>query len=252
MEYSLKLALMQPACSNRVIFINLANLGISMSSHKLNRRALLQIGLGAGAGVVGGRLLSPKAEAENAVGCATFYPRRDQLDKDIDLTLIKGHKQRAAGDVVYISGQVLDDDCRPVAGALVEIWQANKHGRYAHEADPNPAPLDPHFQGWGQVISDEQGRYSFKTIIPGAYPAGQDWWRPPHIHFKVSKRGYHELITQMYFAGNKLNDKDFILLDIAASERPKVIVKFEKGKQEDAPGSQRGVFNIVLRPVRRG
>jgi protocatechuate 3,4-dioxygenase beta subunit len=145
----------------------------------------------------------------------------------------------------------MDEKLQPIAGALIDIWQANKHGRYHHEDDPNPAPLDTNFQGWGQIKSDAQGRYVFKTVIPGAYPVSQSWWRPPHIHFKVSMRGFHELTTQMYFSGHALNSKDRILQGIPDSERDKVIVEFIQGTKGDDPGSKRGQFDIVLCSVKK-
>lgn len=222
---------------------------------RMTRRALLQIGLIV-AGAATGRLFA-KTTNDNR-SCETpaqtqgpFYPKHEQADTDLDLTHIKGHSEHAKGDIIYVSGQVMDDHYKPVPGALVDVWQANKHGRYHHEYDTNPAPLDLNFQGWGQIRADDEGRYRFKTIIPGAYPVNEEWSRPPHIHFKVSKRGYHELITQMYFADHALNEKDRILLALPESERGKVIVAFEAGLADDEPGAKRGQFNIMLRRVRK-
>ncbi len=187
-------------------------------------------------------------------GCETpaqtegpFFPKHEQVDKDLDLTKIEGHADQALGEVVYISGQILGDDFKPVPNALIDVWQANKHGRYHHEDDPNPAPRDEHFQGWGKITSDEEGRYRIKTIVPGAYPVDEEWWRPPHLHFKVSKRGYHELITQMYFDGNALNEEDAILLEIPEEHRDRVVVSFVEGTAGDDPGSKRGKFNSCTR-----
>ena len=222
---------------------------------KITRRAMMQIGLVAAAGAATGNLL---AQPTDDTSCVTpsqtegpFYPKHEQADKDLDLTLIKGHAERAEGETIYVNGQVLDDHCKPVPGALVDVWQANKHGRYHHDDDPNPAPLDANFQGWGQIKTDDQGGYRFKSIVPGPYPVDDQWWRPPHIHFKVSKRGYHELTTQMYFAGHALNGKDHILLGLPEAERGKVIVEFAEGSADDEPGVKRGHFNIMLRRVRK-
>lgn len=224
---------------------------------KMTRRSLLQVGLGVAAGAATGNLLAEATDTGTA--CETpaqtegpFYPQHAQADRDLDLTLISGHAERAEGDIIYVSGLVLDDHYKTVPGALVDVWQANKHGRYRHEHDPNPAPLDANFQGWGQIRTDDRGRYTFKTIIPGAYPVDTHWWRPPHIHFKISKRGYHELTTQMYFAGHALNEKDGILLALPEAERGKVIVEFGEGSAEHEPGAKRGEFNIMLHRVRRG
>lgn len=224
------------------------------ASSKITRRSILQLGLGAAAGAISGSLFaqSKTAQTLSATPSQTegpFYPIHDQDDKDLDLTQIKGRSERAQGDVIYVSGHVLDEHYNPVPDALVDIWQANTHGRYDHEDDPNPAPLDKNFQGWGQIKTDKQGHYRFKTIVPGAYPVNEEWWRPPHIHFKVSKRGFHELTTQMYFPDHELNDKDGILLDTPEKDREKLILALTESNANDESGSKRGVFNIMLRQV---
>ncbi|MEP0547226.1 MAG: protocatechuate 3,4-dioxygenase [Rhodothermales bacterium] len=220
------------------------------TSKKMNRRAMLHASLGVGVGVLGAGFMPGARPAE---GCETpaqtegpFFPTRPPIDNDIDLTTIRGRADRAEGVVIGISGQVLDEGLQPVPGALVDIWQANRHGRYAHEADPNPAPLDPAFQGSAQLRTDAEGRYRFTTIIPGAYPAAEGWMRPPHIHFKVARRGFHELITQMYFAGEALNDADRLLQ--AVPERERLVVTLMDGEPHDVP-AKTGVFNIVLQRV---
>ncbi|MES2801690.1 MAG: protocatechuate 3,4-dioxygenase [Bdellovibrionota bacterium] len=175
-----------------------------------------------------------------------FYPIVDQLDKDSDLINLKGSSHQAIGEVVIIEGLVTDQNCVPVKNALVEIWQACHTGKYNHAADPNPAELDPNFQYWGKAITDEKGFYRFRTIIPGAYPADTDWERPPHIHFKISALRHRELITQMYFAGQALNDKDLILQDLSATDQDKVVVAFKNRADQQHPVGQ---FNIQIRKL---
>lgn len=172
-----------------------------------------------------------------------FYPLADQVDKDADLIIVNGSPDIAQGKIVIIQGIVSDQNCNPVAGVLVEIWQACQTGRYNHPSDPNTSPLDPHFQYWGKATTNAKGEYRFRTIIPGAYQADIDWMRPPHIHFKVSKHGFMELTTQMYFAGHKLNDSDKILQRHSKPDQKKLIVSFE-----DGPGLQHptGQFNINI------
>ena len=152
-----------------------------------------------------------------------FYPVVAQKDKDFDLTIIEGHEAQAKGEVVIIEGRVLNTDGEPIPDATVDLWQANAAGRYRHPHDPNDAPLDPNFQGWAIVPSGTKGGFRFKTIIPGAYPASRDWMRPPHIHFKVTKRGYVELITQMYFPGHALNQEDLLLKRKGPEEQKRMI-----------------------------
>jgi len=221
---------------------------------KITRRAMLQVGLGAAAGIATGTLL---AQTPEEASCGTpaqtegpFYPRHRQADRDVDLTRIEGRTASAVGEVIYVSGRVLDNHGEPIAGAWVDVWQANHHGRYDHEDDPNPAPLDPNFQGWGQVKTDASGAYRFRTITPGAYPVDDKWSRPPHIHFKVSKRGYHEVTTQMYFEGHALNEKDQLLMALSEPERKKVVVAFHS--TDDAPDGRHGQFDLELCRVREG
>ena len=168
----------------------------------------------------------------------------------MDLTTVRGRNGRAQGQLIYVLGTVLDENCQPVPQALVEIWQACASGKYNHPGDSNPAPLDPYFQYWGRSLTNEQGRYLFKSVVPGAYPAGNGWIRPPHIHFKVHRLGFHELTTQMYFAGNKYNTGDRILSQLPPAERNKLIVPLEKPVKSFEPNSFMCRFNLSLRLVR--
>jgi protocatechuate 3,4-dioxygenase, beta subunit len=146
---------------------------------------------------------------------------------EADLTRIAPGRPQAAGEVISIAGRVLDEDQRPVRRAILEVWNANTHGRYSHALDRgNAAPLDPHFYGFGRVLTGDDGRYSLRTIKPGAYIARADigWWRPPHVHFSVLGGGVR-LVTQMYFPDDPLNDKDYIHMIIPEGERPRVIAQ---------------------------
>ncbi len=141
-----------------------------------------------------------------------FYPVEPEAERDIDLTRLEGHSEAALGEQILVRGVVMGPDGAVLPGAVVDIWQANHHGRYSHPRDPNPAPLDPNFQGWGIMKTAAAGAYVFKTIKPGAYPLsflGGSGWRCRHIHFKVSCPGYRALTTQMYFEGDPLIAKDF-------------------------------------------
>src|SRR5439155_23450163 len=124
------------------------------------------------------------------------YSMIDMLGNNNDLNLVRGRTGRAKSKVIYILGQVLDAQCRPVEGVLVEIWQASASGRYTHPDDRNnAAPLDPNFQGWGKAVTDQEGHYLFKTILPGQYPAGFMWTRPSHVQFMVHGRNVYQLAT---------------------------------------------------------
>jgi protocatechuate 3,4-dioxygenase beta subunit len=124
---------------------------------------------------------------------------------DGDLT--RQHEGEPLGERIVVGGCLLDEDGRPVRHALIEVWQANAAGRYRHEVDRHPAPLDPNFSGAGRVLTGDDGSYRFVTIKPGAYPWGnhENAWRPAHIHFSVFGRTLTErLVTQMYFPGDPL------------------------------------------------
>ena len=169
-----------------------------------------------------------------------FYPLQAQKDKDFDLTIIKGHNKRAEGKVVTIEGQILDTHGNPIENSTVDLWQANSFGKYRHPHDSSKAALDPNFQGWAIVQSGKNGFFRFKTIIPGTYPVSNDWTRPPHIHFKVSKKGYIEVITQMYFPNNKLNKVDLLLNRKKPQERVLMIATNVKNKPNTLN------YNIIL------
>lgn len=143
-----------------------------------------------------------------------------------DLTRIAPGRPQAEGQVIEISGRVLDQDARPVRDTLIEIWNANAHGRYSHTLDSSntESPLDPNFYGFGTLLTDAKGCYRLRTIKPGAYIARRDieWWRPPHVHFSIVGNGAR-LVTQMYFPDEPLNQRDFIHLYIPEADRPRVI-----------------------------
>jgi len=173
-------------------------------------------------------------------GEGPFYPIEKPLDQDADLTFVGSRKERALGDVHIVKGRVLNRSGRPVSNALVEIWQANKWGRYQDKRDQSSLPWDKNFQGYGRTRTDENGRYVFKTIKPAGYSQGT-MQRPPHIHFKVNLDGYGELITQMYFAGEPKNKTDLILSRTRGKEQ--LIIKFTTL----ADGKKIGKFDLLLR-----
>jgi protocatechuate 3,4-dioxygenase beta subunit len=164
-----------------------------------------------------------------------FYPRTKPADSDADLTRVAGRDGIAQGQVIQVAGRVLNATGTALAGVAIEIWQANAHGRYDHPADHNDAPLDPNFQGYARLVTDAQGRYRFTTIKPSGYPAGR-FMRPPHIHVSVTGK-QDRLVTQMYFAGEPLNDSDPLLAQ-AGSGRESLIVTLGD--------SRAGNWDIVL------
>jgi protocatechuate 3,4-dioxygenase, beta subunit len=130
----------------------------------------------------------------------------DSVGKD-DHDLTAQHGAAPLGQRIVVSGRVLDDDGRPVPNTLIEVWQANAAGRYAHKVDQWNAPVDPNFTGAGRTLTDADGRYTFVTVQPGAYPwrNHHNAWRPAHIHFSLFGQAFAtRLVTQMYFPGDPL------------------------------------------------
>ena len=150
---------------------------------------------------------------------------------DADLTT--QHAGEPLGERIIVTGRLLDSGGRPVAGTLIEIWQANASGRYAHGVDNHPAPLDPNFSGAGRCMTDSEGRYRFVTIKPGAYPWHNhpNAWRPAHIHFSMLGRAFPQrLVTQMYFPGDPLFSQDPIFKSIPDPKaRERLVARFDLG-----------------------
>jgi protocatechuate 3,4-dioxygenase beta subunit len=149
-------------------------------------------------------------------------------ERDHDLTA--QHAGEPLGERIIVEGRVLDGHGRPVPGTLVEIWQANAAGRYRHDGDRHPAPLDPNFSGAGRRLTDAEGRFRFVTVKPGAYPwkNHHNAWRPAHIHFSLFGRAFAQrLITQMYFPGDPLLALDPILGSVPAAARGRLVSRLD-------------------------
>jgi protocatechuate 3,4-dioxygenase, beta subunit len=149
--------------------------------------------------------------------------------QDADLT--RQHPGEPLGQRIRVLGRVLDEGGRPVPHALLEVWQANAGGRYAHRVDQHPAPLDPNFTGTGRCLTDAAGNYEFVTIRPGAYPwlNHENAWRPAHIHFSLFGRAFTQrLVTQMYFPGDPLFEHDPIFNSVPdPAARQRLVSRFD-------------------------
>jgi len=215
--------------------------------HGIARRHVLRMAVAVGGLALSGGVRGVLAQAFKRTprqDLGPFYPVLKPRDQDADLTTIAGQSGRAEGQVLHVMGRVLNLQGQPVQGARMEIWQANTHGRYHHPSDTNPAPLDPHFEGFAVLTTDEEGRYRFKTIKPGAYPASADRMRPPHIHFEITGKS-NRLVTQMYFAGEPWNDKD-PALQSAGANKERLIVTLQPPTQGLEPDSRMAVWDIVV------
>ncbi|MBM41154.1 MAG: protocatechuate 3,4-dioxygenase subunit beta [Acidobacteria bacterium] len=173
-----------------------------------------------------------------------------QAPGPLDHDLTRQHPGTPLGERIVVAGRVLDDSERPVSDTVVEIWQANAAGRYAHYSDTHDAPVDPNFSGAGRVRTDGAGWFRFVTIKPGAYPwhNHENAWRPAHIHFSVFGPSFlTRLVTQMYFPGDPLLAFDPIFKAVPdAGARQRLVAGFDLELTE--PGLALGYrFDIVLR-----
>lgn len=217
----------------------------------LSRRQLL----GSLLTLTAGTLLSPMVTASPGLRqtaadiMGPFYPVLRPLDEDMDLTRVQGKPGRAQGQILHLAGRVTNRRGQPVAGARIELWQANTHGRYSHASDPNTAaPLDENFQGFSRQLADAQGCFRFKTVIPGYYPvldADPVWTRTRHLHFDVS--GQHDrVVTQVYFQGDALNDSDLLYQALSPEDRATVTVNLEAPRPGMEPSARFAWWDVVL------
>ena len=171
-----------------------------------------------------------------------FYPLAFPPDSDNDLVQITGHSGTAKGTVTHLTGRVLDPAGRGISGARVEIWQCDADGRYHYVHDEQAdRPLDENFQGYGRTATDVGGAYGFRTIRPVPYPG-----RTAHIHFAVSGAGLQHFTTQMYVAGEPLNEHDSVLMSVPdPAARSRLIVQLRPAPEIET-GALAGNFDIVL------
>ncbi|CAN5544436.1 hypothetical protein BH10BAC5_BH10BAC5_08660 [soil metagenome] len=210
---------------------------------------LSDLGKKAGSGILGLGLLSSLTGSSSDCRSTPIqelgpYPAmkfRNNSEHDVDLTHVNGSNTAASGEIITIFGKVTDENCNPVKSAIVEIWSADHYGKYHHEFD-SQGIHDPNFQGWGQVFTNKDGQYSFKTIIPGQYAS-----RTRHIHFKISRRGYHELVTQLYFEVEELNSTDGVLNILTHEEQMEVIRPITNDRDQS-----KVEFNIRIESVKKG
>jgi protocatechuate 3,4-dioxygenase beta subunit len=163
----------------------------------------------------------------------------------LDADLTRQHPGQPLGERIVVAGKVSDGEGRPVPGTLVEIWQANAAGRYAHDGDQHPAPLDPNFTGVGRCLTDAEGRYRFTTIKPGPSPLAGRAWRSACIHFSLLGRAFTQrLVTAMHFPGDPLAEHDPVLAGTPGRERLVAGLDLDLTEPGWAVGYR---FDIVLR-----
>ena len=198
----------------------------------LSRRGLL-IGAGIGAGL----LPLSSAFAADAVPTppqteGPFYPAGFPADMDSDLVQVRGQQAWAMGEVLHLQGRVIGVDGRVRPGTLVEIWQCDAQGIYDHPRQSGRERRDAAFQGYGRMLADAEGRYSFRTLKPVAYPG-----RAPHIHLKAATGDGRQLTSQFYVAGDARNDGDFVFRAAARDPRQRALIEM---RLAPAPGIETG------------
>lgn len=172
-----------------------------------------------------------------------FYPEtviEQQLFNDNDLVQKAAGHEFAKGQAIVVDGRVIDQKGAPLSGAVIEIWQACATGRYFHSQDAkNPALLDNNFQFWGRAITGPDGKYWFKSIVPGKYPGRTG----RHIHFRIDAPGHKRLVTQCYFSDfSEDNAQDGVFRRLDAAQQRAVTVDVQKAESEP----WRGSFDIVM------
>jgi protocatechuate 3,4-dioxygenase beta subunit len=181
-----------------------------------------------------------------------YLPAGDGSESDADLTRVEGQADPAQGQVLELRGRVYGDDARAVAGSQLVIWQANTWGRYHHPDDDSPTPLDPGFQGWGRTLADADGRYAFRTVVPGPYPLDDRRWRAPHVNFRVRHPGYRGLSTQMFLPRHALNEEDPVFAALAPELRARITMRIAELGGDGEPETVHGRFDLVLARLRQG
>jgi protocatechuate 3,4-dioxygenase, beta subunit len=191
--------------------------------------------------------LVPLAHTLSEVTGPVFgHERVGELDHD----LTRQHDGEPLGERIILHGRVLDGDGRPVRNTLIEMWQANAAGRYRHDVDRHPAPLDPNFTGGGRCMTDDEGRYRFVTVKPGAYPwrNHENAWRAAHIHLSLFGPAFApRLVTQMYFPGDPLFYQDPIFNSVREPKHRELMISSFDLSQTVPEWALAYEFDIVLR-----
>ena len=173
----------------------------------------------------------------------------ERLMGDAVADLTRQHAGAPLGQRIIVQGRVLDEDRHPVPRTVIEIWQANAAGRYIHSRDHWDAPLDRNFTGAGRVVTDDEGRYRYVTVRPGAYPWGnhRNAWRPAHIHLSLLGPAFAtRLVTQMYFPDDPLIEIDPIAGAVPMPYRQRMVGRLDMAVCE--PNWALGYsFDIVLK-----
>ena len=170
-----------------------------------------------------------------------FFPNKMPLDTDNDLLILNDNFTPAAGEVVHLSGRVLDKKGNPLRNSVVELWQVDANGIYLHPRGGDRNKLDKNFQGYGRFLTGSTGEYYFRTIKPVPYPG-----RTPHFHVAVKTKGRKKFNTQCYIKGDPRNERDFIFKGFRDPKLKEAVSVDFKRIPGTKTGEEAGRFDVVL------
>ena len=174
-------------------------------------------------------------------GEGPFYPDRIPEDTDNDLVKNGNSTIEAGGKILNLSGSLVNRDSKPIKGMTAEIWQTDMNGVYLHTGSFGRKMRDDQFQGFGRSITDRNGHFFFRTIIPVEYPA-----RTPHIHLKLWNERENVLTTQLYIQGHSLNKEDFLFKRMNIAEQKINSMKILPAQTNDSTESVTSVRLVVF------
>ena len=205
-----------------------------------SRRRLIRTAMGAAAlvGLASARALAATPTPSQTEG--PFYPLDKPADRNNDLIHVDGQTAPAQGERLTLGGRVLDSSGAPVPDARVEIWQCDHHGVY-HHPYARRSDADPGFQGFGETLTDADGRYDFLTLVPVPYPG-----RPPHIHAKLHIGGRERLTTQLYLRDHPENDRDGLFGFHLGGDRDRLMIRTERAGEIDGVAAYSAEFDFVV------
>ncbi len=169
-----------------------------------------------------------------------FYPVRMPRDDDADLVRVEDAARNAGGDILHLTGRVLDANGQSIAGARIEIWQCDANGVYLHPGEPRRASRDAGFQGFGHALADPAGGFAFRTIVPVPYPG-----RTPHIHVKVRHDGRTLLTTQLYLFGHRQNAADFLFHRLSPEQQSRVLMAIRPRAASSRPAFETEIDLVI-------
>ncbi len=175
-----------------------------------------------------------------AQGEGPYYPTEKLTEQDNDLIALDGQSERPAGEELLLSGVIYDATGMPLAGVQIEIWQTDHNGVYLHPRDPTTDNRDRNFQFYGETLTEADGTYFFRTIVPGQYEP-----RPTHIHYKIRMDGQAVFTSQMYF-GDDPDLQGEQMFAVLGPEGDNLLIEIVPSTNEAGDPVSLGTRDIIL------